>query len=232
MTLDFSRFKVLTFDCYGTLIDWESGILHAVRPVLDRHDVEVPDATLLETYAGLEAKYEEGEYLPYALVLRLVMTEMSLRYRFDATPAELDCISRSIGQWEPFPDTVDALRRLARRYRLAVVSNVDDRLFAATAGRLAFAFDWIVTAQQARAYKPSHRMFEKAFEKIGYPRSEILHVAQSIYHDVMPAKALGLSTVWVNRRAGKMGSGATWPAIADADVTVTDLGSLADLAGV
>lgn len=232
MTLDFSRFKVLTFDCYGTLIDWETGILRAMRPVLVRHEVEIDDGTLLETYAELEAKHEEGDFLAYTMVLRLVMTEMSLRYRFDATPAELDCLSRSIEDWEPFPDTIAALRRLAGRYKLAVISNIEDRLFAGTARRLGIAFDWVVTAEEARAYKPSHRVFERAFATIGCPRSEILHVAQSIYHDVIPAKALGLATVWVNRRAGRLGSGATWPAIADADVEVVDLKSLADLAGV
>ncbi len=232
MTLDFSRFKVLTFDCYGTLVDWETGILRAMRPVLAKHSVEIDDRTLLEAYAELEAKYEEGDFLRYAMVLRFVMTEISLRYLFDAAPDELDCISRSIEKWEPFPDTVAALRRLGSRYKLGIISNIDDRLFAGSARKLGVAFDWVVTAEQARAYKPSHRVFEQAFATFGCPRSEILHVAQSIYHDVIPAKALGLATVWVNRRAGKLGSGATWPAVADADVAVTDLESLARLAGV
>jgi 2-haloacid dehalogenase len=230
--LDFSCFKVLTFDCYGTLIDWETGILNAVRSVITGRGIEVDDLKILSRYAELEAKHEEGNYLTYTMVLRLVMTEMSLRFGFDATPAELDCLSRSLKDWEPFPDTAAALRRLAGRYKLAVVSNVDDRLFAETARRLGVAFDWVVTAEQARAYKPSHAVFERAFEKIGYPRGEILHVAQSIYHDVIPAKALGLATVWVNRRAGKPGSGATLPASAKADVEVVDLESLAGLAGV
>jgi 2-haloacid dehalogenase len=225
--LDLSRFEVLTFDCYGTLIDWESGILRALRPVLQHHRIEADDRKLLETFGELEAKFEEGDYLRYAMVLRLVMTEMSLRLRFDADIAELDCLPRSIGNWEPFPDTVDALRRLKSRYKLAIVSNVDDRLFAATSARLGIDFDWIITAEQAGVYKPSHSIFALALDRIGVPHDRVLHVAQSIYHDVIPAKAMGLSAVWVNRRRGKAGSGATYPATAQADLEVPDLETLA-----
>jgi 2-haloacid dehalogenase len=230
--LDFSQFEILTFDCYGTLIDWESGILRAVKPVFRRHGIEADDRKILEMYAQIEAKFEEGEYLRYGLVLRLVMTEMSLRLRFDADVAELDCLSRSLGDWEPFPDTVGALERLKSRYKLAVVSNVDGRLFEATSRRLGIDFDWVITAEQAGAYKPSHKLFELALERIGVPRDRVLHVAQSIYHDVIPAKALGLSTVWVNRRKGQEGSGATAPATGEADLEVRDLESLARAAGL
>jgi len=230
--LDLSRFEVLTFDCYGTLIDWESGILGAVRAVLHRHGIQADDRKILETYALLEAKFEDGDYLKYTMVLRLVMTEMSLRFGFDATPAELDCLSRSIGDWEPFPDTVGALRRLAARYKLAVVSNVDDALFAVTKRKLEVAFDHVITAEQARAYKPSPRVFEKALERIGCPRDRVLHVAQSVYHDIVPARAMGLEAVWINRRAGKTGSGATLFATGAPGLELPDLESLARAAAV
>lgn len=229
--IDLSRFEVITFDCYGTLIDWEKGILGAMKPVLARRGAGADDDTILETYAALEAKYEEGEYLPYRMVLRLVMTEMSLRLKFDADPGELDCLARSIGDWAPFPDTVDALRRLASHYKLAVISNVDDALFAATANRLGVEFDWVTTAQQVRAYKPSHAVFEEALRRIGVPRERVLHVAQSLYHDIVPAKSLGLSTVWVNRRFGAAGAGATPRVSAAPDLEVHDLASLANMAG-
>jgi 2-haloacid dehalogenase len=229
--IDLSRFEVLTFDCYGTLIDWEKGILGAVKPLFARHGVGADDDTILETYAALEAKYEEGEFLPYRMVLRLVMTEMSLRFKFDAAPGELDCLARSIGDWPPFPDTVDALRRLARRYKLAVISNVDDALFALTAKRLQVEFGWVTTAQQVRAYKPSPAMFEEALRRIGEPRERVLHVAQSLYHDIVPARSLGLATVWVNRRVGKEGPGATPRATAAPDLEVRDLAALANMAG-
>jgi len=230
--LDLSRFEVLTFDCYGTLIDWESGILRAVKPVLARHEIDADERTILETYAELEAKFEDGDYLKYTMVLRLVMTEMSLRLGFDATLAELDCLSRSIGDWEPFPDTVGALRRLAKKYKLVVVSNVDDALFAGTKKKLDVTFDHVVTAEQVRAYKPSRRVFEEALERIGRPRDRVLHVAQSVYHDIIPARAMGLEAVWINRRAGKTGSGATLFATGAPVLELPDLESLARAAGV
>jgi len=229
--IDFSRFEVLTFDCYGTLIDWESGILDAVKPVFERHGVGAADDAILETYAALEAKFEDGDYLKYTMVLRLVMTEMSLRFKFDAAPHELDCLADSIGDWEPFPDTVDALRRLAKRYKLAVISNIDDALFAMTARRLGVGFEWVATAEQVRAYKPSPAIFEEALRRIGRPRDRVLHVAQSVYHDILPARSLGLASVWVNRRRGRAGSGATPPAAAVPDVEVPDLVTLANRAG-
>jgi len=229
--LDFNRFTLLTFDCYGTLIDWEKGILDAVRPVLERSGVEADDDKVLETYAAAEAKQEQGDYVRYELVLRMVMAEMSLRLGFDASPEEVLALPLSIERWKPFPDTVDALRKLKKRYKLAVVSNTDDRLFAATAKHLGTAFDWVVTAEQARAYKPSPRIFDYALAQFGIARKQILHVAQSVYHDIAPARSLGIATVWVNRRKGRRGAGATPPATATPDVEVADLRSLADLMG-
>lgn len=227
--LDFNEFDLLTFDCFGTLIDWETGILDAVRPVLDRHEVQVGDDELLELYARTEAKHEQGEYVRYEVLLKLVMAEMSLRLGVDIDPGEVPCIAHSLGSWPPFTDTVVALERLKTRYKLAVISNVDDALFEKTARRLTVKFDWIVTAQQAGAYKPSRVVFETALSRFGLPRERILHVAQSIYHDIVPARELGLSTVWVNRRQGRKGHGATPPADAKPDVEVADLQSLVEL---
>ena len=124
------------------------------------------------------------------------------------------------------------MRALHSRYRLAIVSNVDDDLFAATALRLGVAFDWIVTAQQARSYKPASANFQLALERIGLPRERVLHVAQSLYHDIAPANALGLASVWVNRRHGRAGGGATPAATATPDLEVPDLQTLARAAGV
>jgi 2-haloacid dehalogenase len=227
--LDFSNFNVLTFDCYGTLIDWENGILNSLRPVFTRHGLDPSDRDILETYAPIETKHEAGDHLGYKMVLRLVMTEMSLRFAFDATPGELDCLSASLPDWKPFPDTVEALIKLKTRFKLAVISNIDDDLFEASARRLEVPFDWVITAQQAGAYKPSHEVFDYAMKKIGVPREQILHVAQSVYHDIIPARAIGLHSVWVNRRAGKLGSGATMAASATPDLAVNDLRSLVDL---
>jgi 2-haloacid dehalogenase len=229
---DFDRFEILTFDCYGTLIDWETGIVDAVRPVLTRHGVGADDGKILETYATIEPKQQEGDFIRYALLLRLVMTEMSLRFRFDASVEELDAISSSIEEWKAFPDTVEALKKLKQKFKLAIISNIDDKLFEATAKRLEVPFDWVITAQQARAYKPSHQIFEYAFSRFQIPRELVLHVAQSLYHDIAPARALGLSAVWVNRRHGIDGPGATPPAEAVPDMEVPDLQSLVQAIGL
>jgi len=136
----------------------------------------------------------------------------------------------SVGDWPAFSDSPEALARLKRRFRLAVITNCDDDLFARSNARLGLDFDWVVTAQQVGSYKPSHRNFEVAFERIGLPRNRILHVAQSLFHDQVPAKELGLCTVWVSRSQGKAGSGATPPAAATPDLTVRDMATLADVA--
>ena len=230
--LDFERYKVLTFDCYGTLIDWETGIVEALRPVLDHHGVAASDDRILETYAEAEAKLEGGDYVRYELVLRFVTAEMSYHLRFDADDDELDCLSRSVKNWRPFDDTVDALKRLKKRYKLAIVSNTDDVLFEQTSKHLEVEFDYVITAQQAQAYKPSERVFEFAAARIGLPREEILHVAQSLYHDIVPARRLGIANVWVNRQYERDGFGATRAAVVEPDMEVRDLKSLADAMGL
>jgi 2-haloacid dehalogenase len=152
------------------------------------------------------------------------------RLGFVASEAERRALPESMANWQPFPDTVAALQRLKTRYSLNIISNVDDDLFAASARRLQVQFDQVTTAQQAHSYKPSSNNFLLALQKIGIPREEVLHVGQSIYHDVVPAQELGLATVWVNRRSPCPGAGATKPAEAKPDLEVPDLKTLADLA--
>jgi 2-haloacid dehalogenase len=221
--LNFPQFKVLSFDCYGTLIDWERGILGAVRPVLDRHDKTVTDDRILEIYAQIESDIEAGPYRPYRDILHTVMTVMSERLGFVPKNTENNAIVTSLPSWPPFSDTVAALRDLKSRYRLAIISNVDDDLFAVTNRHLGVKFDYIITAAQVGAYKPSPRVFEHALQEIGCQKNELLHVAQSLYHDHVPAKLLGLSTVWINRRQGKPGPGATPAATARPDAEYPSL---------
>jgi len=224
--LDPAAFDALTFDCYGTLVDWESGILAAIRPVLAAHGFRMDDEEIHSLYAAFEQRAEAGEYRRYRDVLRAVMQEFSRRLGFQPREREFDCLARSMPDWPPFPDTSRALASLRRRYRLFVLSNVDDDLFALTAPRLGVEMDGIVTAQQLRVYKPSHAFFRDAFARTGVPRERILHVAQSLFHDVAPVAELGLATVWVNRRRGSKGAGATPPAAALPDVEVKDLDEL------
>ena len=225
--IDYGRVEVLTFDCYGTLIDWEAGIAAGLGAVTRAHGVDVPDEDLLTTYARHEASLEAGPYLRYREVLGRGCRGVCADLGISPTDGEVEGFGGSVGAWPAFPDSAAALAELAARFRLAVITNCDDDLFAASNRRLGVTFDWIVTAQQAESYKPSHRNFELAFERIGGPRERILHVAQSLYHDHVPAKALGLRSVWINRRAGREGSGATPPAAAAPDATFPDMASFA-----
>jgi 2-haloacid dehalogenase len=227
--LDFTHFKILTFDCYGTMIDWETGIFSALRPILDTHHKQISDAALLELYSELEAEAEQGKFREYRDVLGSVVRGFGERLGFSPTEAEIRSLPESLANWQPFPDTVAALRKLKERYQLAVISNVDDDMFAATAAKLGVAFDQVITAQQAACYKPGLKIFAEAEKRIGVPREAWLHVGQSIYHDVIPAKALGVATVWVNRASPRAGAGAAKAASGKPDLEVPNLNTLANL---
>jgi 2-haloacid dehalogenase len=227
--LDFRRFDVISFDCYGTLIDWETGILHALRSMRALAPVRASDHDVLEAYASLESALESGDYISYRDVLRGVMRGLARRLGVPAKQVELDALADSLPGWPPFEDTVDSLWRLKKHRKLAIVSNTDDELFARTARTLGVPFDFVITAQQARSYKPSHHNFEKAITAMKLPKERLLHAAQSRFHDIAPARALGIACVWVNRRHGKDGEGATTPSLAEPDLEVPDLKTLADL---
>jgi 2-haloacid dehalogenase len=224
----FDGFEVLTMDCYGTLIDWESGILGALRPILTRRQQTIADEDILMRYAQLEAEAEAGGYLSYRGILTLVLAGLGRTFGFDPSEEELAAFSDSVRNWPPFGDSSEALRRLQTRFKLAVLSNIDDDLFAASARLLGVEFDYLFTAQQIGSYKPNPANFRFAINKIGLPANRILHVAQSLYHDIVPATQAGLTTVWINRRKGVPGSGATPPAEARPTFEFADLRSFAE----
>ena len=228
--LELSHFDVLTFDCYGTLIDWETGILGALRPLLERYGVNVSPDELLTAYAEAESAAESGEFKPYKEVLRQVVRNLGARFGFQPSVDEQRSLPESLRTWQPFPDTVPALKRLHQRYRLSIISNVDDDLFVDTAKLLQVPFDYVTTAFEVGSYKPSFNNFKRALEKMKVGKDRVLHVAQSLHHDVEPARALGIHSVWVNRRQGKPGGGATMKSSAKPDLEVPDLKTLADLA--
>jgi 2-haloacid dehalogenase len=224
---DFGRFDALTFDCYGTLIDWETGLSSALRAFLNPRAGAPDHDALLETYARYEAEAERPPYRTYREVLAFAGRGVAATYGVEPTTAEIEAFSGSVADWPAFPDSTAALARLKTRFRLGVLTNCDDDLFAASSRRLGVEFDWVVTAQQARGYKPSIANFELLFARLGLPRERILHVAQSLYHDHIPAKALGLSTIWIDRRHDRAGAGATPPAEAKPDLTFPDMASFA-----
>jgi 2-haloacid dehalogenase len=225
--LDFSRFELLTFDCYGTLINWEEGILRCLRRILGAHGKDTDDATILQLYGEFEAHAEQGEYRRYREVLQSVVRQFGKQLGFAPTDQEVNSLPESLKEWRPWPDTVAALRQLQSRFRLAIISNVDDDLFAATRPQLGVEFDQIITAQQAGAYKPSLKIFELTLSRVGVPARRILHIGQSVYHDVLPAKSLGLATVWVNRPSARAGVGAVKAVEGRPDLQVSSLAELA-----
>ncbi len=221
--VEFDAFDALTFDVYGTLIDWETGITEALR----RAGATGRDDELLEAFARHEAELEAGPYRTYRDVLAGAVRGVAADLGFEP---DVDAFAGSVGEWPAFEDSAEALAALKARFRLGVITNCDDDLFALSNRRLGVEFDWVITAQQARGYKPRLENFEYAFERIGVPRERILHVAQSLFHDHAPAKALGMTTVWVDRRHGREGFGATPPAEAQPDLVVPDMRTFAQLA--
>ena len=228
--LDFSQFEILTFDCYGTLIDWESGILKALQPLLQKHGVKASDEEVLEGYAQAESKAEAQPFKPYREVLSQVVEGIGEKFGFKPTSQERASLADSLTTWQPFPDTLEALKRLHHRYKLSIISNIDDDLFRETAKLLQVPFDYVTTALEVGSYKPSFNNFHRALQKMNVGKDRVLHVAQSLHHDVEPTRALGIHSVWVNRRSGKPGGGATIQSAAKPDLEVPDLKTLANLA--
>ena len=228
--LDFERFEWVSFDCYGTLVDWESGIRAAVDGVLRSHGVRRSRDEILALFSDIEPRVQNAEtYLTYRGVLRQVMAEIGSALDIRCNEPELDCLADSLGDWPIFPDVREALTALKSRYKLAVISNVDDELFAGTAEALNINFDAVVTAEQARSYKPNLGNFELAAARMGVGTGAWLHVAESLFHDIGPANRLGIASVWVNRDGR---GGGTRRTDAVPDVVVPDLAELVKMAGL
>ena len=226
--LKFNQFEALSFDCYGTLIDWEHGITPVLKKLVSDHNIDCDEQQLLKFFSEYEPIAQSGKYQNYKDVLREVVQKIGERLEFEPTISELESLWKSIKNWQPFDDTIDSLKAFKEKYRLVVISNIDDDLFAQTAQQLKVEFDDVITAQQVKSYKPNLRNFEFALEKIRLSPDKVLHVAQSLYHDIAPAKQLGLTTVWVNRQQGKE-VGATQPTAAEPDLEVPDLKTLVSL---
>jgi 2-haloacid dehalogenase len=232
---NWDQFEALTFDCYGTLIDWETGILNGIKPVLSAHNVQLSDDAILETFAELET-YTELSITPlcepmltYKEVLTIVLFRFAQKYEFQPTPEEMVYLRNSQKDWPAFPDSAEALKALEKKFKLVILSNVDDNLFRYSEEKLQVQFDWVITAEQVGSYKPSHHNFEVMLDKLKLPKERILHVAQSLHHDHKPAKELGFTTFWINRRKDVGGFGATAPQTANPDFEAPDMKSFAEV---
>jgi 2-haloacid dehalogenase len=211
--MNLTDFDALSFDCYGTLIDWEAGLTAVLAPWARSRGLDLSDEALLTGYAAHESRAEAehpGELYPAILArsLRGLGGELGAEVSDD----DAGRIARSVPGWPAFDDSGAALAALAGRYRLIILSNVDRESFAASSRRLGVTFSSVITAQDVGSYKPSPRNFDALLAeagRLGVPPGRLLHVAQSLFHDHVPAKRAGLPTAWINRRHGRPGSGAT-----------------------
>lgn len=232
--LDLRRFKALTFDCYGTLIDWEKGILGFVAPLREAQGLDVPDDAVLEAFADIEHRHQEAA--PEALypeILARAWLELATRLGLPRDTDTARAFGASVPSWPPFPDTPAAFAELAGRFTLGILSNVDRASLSGSIAAIGTAPHFTVTAQDVGHYKPHHAHFERALGLLaaqGIGKDEVLHVAQSKFHDIQPARALGIPCVWVNRRARRTGTGATPDVAVVPDWSVTSLAEIAAIA--
>lgn len=232
------NFEVLSFDCYGTLIDWETGLANAFGPWRSRLPeaarAGAGDETLLAAFARHETAVQQAQPdLAYPQVLAQVMEAVSRECGAPATAEECAAFGASVGEWPPFPDSARALHALRWRYRLCVLSNVDRASFERSLDLMMVPFDYVFTADGIGAYKPDPRAFRfmlDALKADDIPAARVLHVAQSLYHDHEPAQAAGISTVWIDRRAGRPGGAASPAPQARFDARFEDLASFASAA--
>lgn len=207
------EYTALSFDVYGTLIDWESGMITGLRPLTDRLDSELSDDAVLE----MHARHESGAQTQtpgrlYSDLLATVYRRCAEELGLDVDWDDCERYGASVPNWPDFPDSADALAYLKQHYRMIVLSNVDNRSFAGAARKLGIAWDGVFTAEDIGSYKPAQRNFDyllAGIERMGIAKGELLHTAESMFHDHVPARANGLDNAWIFRRHAKTGFGAT-----------------------
>jgi len=206
-------FAALSFDCYGTLIDWETGILATLRPWAERHGLGAGDDALLAEFSRIEPALQVAAPATlYPDILADAFRAVGRHFGRAVGDAEARAFGQSVKDWPAFADSAGALAYLKRHYKLAILSNIDRASFAHSNRRLGVEFDLIVTAEDVGSYKPTPRNFEVLLERLaglGVPKARVLHTAESLYHDHVPAKRFGLASAWINRRTGKGSFGAT-----------------------
>jgi len=227
-----SQFKALSFDCYGTLIDWETGIVEALRPLGERAGT-APEQ-MLAAYGPIEHETEEAfPALPYSQLLEKVHAGLCEQLGVAPNAEEATAFGASVGDWPAFPDSAEALAYLKRHFQLIILSNVDRKSFAGSNRRLGVEFDQILTAEEIGSYKPDLRNFDYLLARAGeagIAKDELLHTAQSLFHDHVPANRMGIASAWIDRRHAKPGGGATVlpDPVPHFDFRFTSLGELAE----
>jgi len=232
--MNLKDFKVLTFDCYGTLIDWESGMVNALAPLTDQVGGKLTRNQILEAHARHESNQQrQTPSKRYRDILAIVYRRLAEEWGFRVDWDECVRYGNSIKDWPAFPDTADALRYLKDHYKLVILSNVDNESFSASNQKLGVEFDSIYTAEDIGSYKPEDRNFEymlSMLKGLGYEKSDILHTAESLFHDHAPANRNGLRSCWIYRRYQQEGFGATMNPgeVPDYDFRFTSMAEMAE----
>ena len=220
------RYDWITFDCYGTLIDWEAGMRETFRTIMQGRSLSGLPEPLTEKYIQYEMFVERRDYQPYREVLAGA-SALLFQQEFGVTLSseESGLLAGGLPGWRPFEDAPPALKRLKERYKLAILSNIDDDLLRDSVRSLGVQFDAFVTAQQVRSYKPINTHWKEALSRFGVPEDRVYHVAASYLHDILPAKQMGIACAWINRKSEKVG-GTVKP-----DLSLNDLTALPEILG-
>ena len=191
--------EILSFDCYGTLIDWKQGVLDALVPLFDEFLIDISGEEIFTLFLKLDAQLESVKYRSYKEILKEIMKGFSSELGLNLLDEDLLILTKTIAKWPVFPDTIESLRKLKSIYKLAVISNIDNDLFQETNDTLGIEFDFVITSEDLKSYKPSAKNFDEALKTFHVPKAKHLHCAQSIYHDIIPCNQLEINNYWLNR---------------------------------
>lgn len=216
-------YRIISFDCYGTLIDWETGLTGVLGELARKHNTTVSDIQLLNDYSQFEPEAESGAFKNYRRVLQIVMRAFGQKYNWTLSQHESGILGDTLPFWPLFADTQQCIELLKDDFKIGIISNVDDDLIQQTLENGGLKVDFVTTAEESRAYKPSAEPFRRALQKYKCEPGEVLHCGCSPYHDIGTAHSLGMATAWINRRMGKEGSGATPAGKAEPDYTFSSL---------
>jgi len=191
-------YELISFDCYGTLIDWELGMKNALRELAEKKDISIDIEKVPGKYIKIELEVEKERYRKYSEILTISLKRFLKEV--ELKPEEEKIFVNTLPKWPPFPETREVLRELKNRgYKLAILSNIDEDMIKKSIDLIGIEFDGVITAEQTRSYKPSHKHWERMLEIFKIPKEKILHVAASYVHDIIPAHELGIKTAWINR---------------------------------
>jgi 2-haloacid dehalogenase len=195
-----SQFELLTFDCYGTLIDWELGMKNALKMLVKKKNLSISIENLPKRYIQIELGVEQERYRKYREVLTISVRRLFNELGIELTSDEEKIFVDTIPTWPPFKETKQVLEQLKKKYKLAILSNIDEDIIQQSIKLIGVKFDGVITAEQVKSYKPNFEHWKRMIKNFGLPKDKVLHIAASYIHDIVPAKELDFKTVWVNRK--------------------------------